>query len=128
MKHNPEEKEIFKRIVKEGVHPPDNDQFTRQVVDRFEQERISFAMGSYRPFNIPGVLMVLFAFLFIIISCITPFVDELTEQTGLYLVRALGRTLVELLYQSPFFLLIFAAMILLYLLDRFLTKQYSPGG
>ena len=131
MRSQDKDKDILKGIIKQGIHSPDNNYFNQEVLDRLSQEKEKGQVKDRITITPLAIVLMVFSFIFIFTSLMTPVIGKLAEWTGLHLIRLMEETMTELpglIFHSPTFVLVFGVMILLYQLDRYLNKQtYSSG-
>lgn len=126
MKTRDKEKDILKGIMKYVIQSPEDENFNKVVLDRFIQEKAKSVEKGAMTITLPAILLMVFSFIFIFTSLMTPVIGELAGKTGLHMIQIMDEIMAELtglIYHSPAFVLVFGAMILLYHLDRFLGKQ-----
>ena len=131
MKTYEKDKDILRGIMKQGIQSPEGEDFNKRVLDRLYQEKASADEPGALKFTLPAILLMVLSFIFIFTTLMTPVIDKLAEKSGLFLIEIVEGLLVDLtslIYNSPAFVLVFAAIFLLYKLDRFLGRQtYSTG-
>jgi len=126
MKIRDKEKDILKGIIKHVIQSPEDENFNKVVLDRFIQEKAKSEEKGTMTITLPAILLMVFSFIFIFTSFMTPAIGNLAEKTGLHIIQIMDEIMAELtglIYHSPAFVLVFGALILLYHLDRFLGKQ-----
>jgi len=131
MKTYEEDKDVLKGIMKQGIQFPEDENFNKQVLDRLFQEKAPEGDPGALKITLPAILLMVLSFIFIFTTLMTPVIDNLSEKSGLRLIKMIEEGMTELtglIYHSPAFILVFVAFVLLYQLDRFLGKQtYTTG-
>lgn len=131
MKTYDKDKDILKKIMKYGIQSPENEIFNKEVLRRLLREKAKSEQKGATTITLPAVLLMVFSFIVLFTSLMTPVISNLAEQTGIQRIQIMEEIMVELtalIYHSPAFVLVFVAMILLYQLDRLLSKHnYSSA-